>query len=60
LLAAHECIWAENRLDVAVVAILGAGPPGFAVWAALLGKRAKVYPHADKLARSLARYTIPF
>jgi hypothetical protein len=48
LLAAHGCIWAEDRTDVAVVAVLGASNrPGPATWMTLAGKRVRVYCHRD-------------
>jgi len=48
LLAAHGCIWAEDRKDVAAVAVLGASNrPSVAVWSALAGKRVRVYCHRD-------------
>ena len=48
LLAAHGCIWAEDRKDVAAVAMLGAGHrPSVAAWSALAGKRVRIYCHRD-------------
>lgn len=48
LLAAHGCIWAEGRKDVAAVAVLGAGNrPSVDTWSALEGKRVRVYCHRD-------------
>jgi hypothetical protein len=48
LLAAHGCIWAEDRNDVAIVAVLGASNrPGMAIWAALAGKRVRIFCHRD-------------
>jgi hypothetical protein len=48
LLAAHGCMWAEGRSDVAAVAMLGAGHrPLSAAWAALYGKQVKIYFHRD-------------
>jgi hypothetical protein len=48
LLAAHGVIWAEDRKDVAAVAMLGAGHrPSVAAWSALAGKTARIYCHRD-------------
>jgi hypothetical protein len=48
LLAAHGCIWAEGRSDVAAVAMLGAGHRPIPVaWTALAGKHVKIYFHRD-------------
>ena len=48
LLAAHGCMWAEGRQDVAAVAMLGAGNrPSVAAWLPLKGKRVRVYCHRD-------------
>jgi hypothetical protein len=48
LLAAHGCMWAEGRQDVAAVAMLGAGHrPSVAAWSALAGKRVRIYCHRD-------------
>ena len=48
LLAAHGCIWAEDRKDVAAVAVLGASNrPSVATWAALAGKRVRIFCHRD-------------
>jgi hypothetical protein len=48
MLAAHGCIWAEDRKDVAVVAVLGASNrPSVALWSALAGKTVRVYCHRD-------------
>ena len=56
-LAAHACIWAEDREDdVAVVAVLGASNrPSAAVWAPLAGKRVRVYCHHDDAGMAAAR-----
>ena len=48
MLAAHGCIWAEDRKDVAAVAVLGASNrPSVDAWASLAGKRVRVYCHRD-------------
>jgi hypothetical protein len=48
MLAAHGCIWAEDRKDVAVVAVLGASNrPSVALWSALAGKRIRIFCHRD-------------
>lgn len=48
LLAAHGCIWAEDRKDVAAIAVLGASNrPSVDIWSVLEGKRVRVYCHRD-------------
>jgi hypothetical protein len=48
MLAAHGSVWAEDREDVAVVAMLGASHrPGPETWTALSGKRVRIFVHAD-------------
>lgn len=56
LLAAHGCMWAEDRKDVAAVAVLGASNrPSVATWSALAGKQVRVYCHRDSAGMDAAR-----
>jgi hypothetical protein len=56
LLAAHGCIWAEDRSDVAIVAMMGASHrPGPEIWAKLAGKKVRIYCHADDAGMTAAR-----
>jgi hypothetical protein len=56
LLAAYGCLWAEDRKDVGVVAMLGAGHrPSVAAWSALACKRVRVYCHRDTAGMEAAR-----
>jgi hypothetical protein len=56
MLAAFGCIWAEDRADVAVVAVLGASNrPSPATWAPLAGKRVRVYCHRDEAGMAAGR-----
>jgi hypothetical protein len=56
LLAAHGCCWAEDRKDVAVVAMLGASHrPRPESWAKLAGKRVRIYCHSDDAGMTAAR-----
>lgn len=47
-LAAHGCMFVEDRTDTAAVAVLGAmHRPPLSVWAALAHKRVRVFCHSD-------------
>jgi hypothetical protein len=55
MLAAHGCIWSEDRKDVAAVAMLGASHrPGPETWAKLAGKLVRIYCHADRAGMTAA------
>jgi hypothetical protein len=56
LLAAHACMWAEDRTDVAAVAVLGAGQrPITAIWSVFKEKRVRVYCHRDSAGMKAGR-----